>query len=188
MGYIFACAERVLSIVIRIAPHTLKAHPHSPPAAAWAATMTPACRAGGRAAQAMFQVPGPTTPGVCTAARYLSVNVRGSPGWVCIHTVAAWQAWKYSSSVECAGTSILVVTPAGDLETTPGVVAAALIVPDGVLGGAFGPWAEQAAVASVSAVTVPAVRVANGRRHIRSIYATLAAMMQRTRICECRRP
>lgn len=41
-------------------------------------------------------------------------------GWASIHTLAAWQAWKYSSSVESAGTSTLVVTPAGEMPTAPG--------------------------------------------------------------------
>jgi hypothetical protein len=63
--------------------------PHSLLAAAWAATITPAWRASGSATQVMFQVPGPTTPGACSAARYLSVSVCVSPGWPCIHTVAA---------------------------------------------------------------------------------------------------
>jgi hypothetical protein len=43
--------------------------PHSSLAAALAATITPACRGSGRAAQAMFQVPAPTTPGFWTAAK-----------------------------------------------------------------------------------------------------------------------
>jgi hypothetical protein len=43
--------------------------PHSSLAAALAATITPACRGSGSAAQAMFQVPAPTTPGVWTAAK-----------------------------------------------------------------------------------------------------------------------
>src|ERR1700744_970684 len=40
--------------------------PHSSLAAALAATITPACRGSGSAAQAMFQVPAPTTTGVWT--------------------------------------------------------------------------------------------------------------------------
>jgi hypothetical protein len=74
--------------------------PHSSLAAALAATITPACRGSGSAAQAMFQVPAPTTPGVWTAAKYLSTSAAWSPGWPCIQVFAAWQAWKYCSSVE----------------------------------------------------------------------------------------
>ncbi|ORW56553.1 hypothetical protein AWC22_06895 [Mycobacterium riyadhense] len=40
--------------------------------------------------------------------------------WAAIHTLAAWQAWKYSSSIESAGTSTLVVTPAGETPMAPG--------------------------------------------------------------------
>ncbi|SOJ56735.1 hypothetical protein MSIMFB_04210 [Mycobacterium simulans] len=40
--------------------------------------------------------------------------------WVTIHSLAAWQAWKYCSSVESAGTSTLVVTPAGETPMAPG--------------------------------------------------------------------
>ena len=74
--------------------------PHSSLAAALAATITPACRGSGSAAQAMFQVPAPATPGVWTAAKYFSTSAARSPGWPCIHVFAAWQAWKYCSSVE----------------------------------------------------------------------------------------
>src|SRR5271168_3727783 len=72
--------------------------PHSSLAAALAATITPACRDSGSAAQAMFQVPAPTTPGVWTADKQPTTSAARSPGWPCIHVFAAWQAWKYFSS------------------------------------------------------------------------------------------
>jgi hypothetical protein len=165
------------------------AQPHSSLAAALAATITPACRGSGSAAQAMFQVPAPTTPGVWTAAKYLSTSPARSPGWPCIHVFAAWQAWKYSSSVEYEGALILVVTPAGEIATRPGAAAAAVVtVLDGEVGavGAFVPVAEQPIVARTA--TVPHVRGQDGRDRTRSIYATLATVTQRTRYWECCRP
>ena len=98
----------------------------------------------------MFQVPVPTAPGAWTAAKYLSTSTCRSPRLACIHVVAAWQAWKYSSSVDRAGTLIVVVTPAGETPTTPGgAVAPACTVPDGVtdVGPPFLPPAEQPVVA-----------------------------------------
>jgi hypothetical protein len=51
---------------------------------------------------------------------------------VSIHTLAAWQAWKYCSSVESAGTSTLVVTPAGERPIAPGgAEPVVLVLPDG---------------------------------------------------------
>lgn len=41
-------------------------------------------------------------------------------GWASIQSRAAWQAWKYSSSVDSAGTSTLVVTPVGEMPMAPG--------------------------------------------------------------------
>jgi hypothetical protein len=169
------------------------AQPHSSLAAALAATITPACRASGSAAQAMFQVPAPTTPGVWTAVKYLSTSPARSPGWPCIDVFAAWQAWKYSSSVEYEGTLILVVTPAGEIATTPGAAAAAVVtVLDGEVDavGAFVPVAEQPIVADAAArtATVPHVRGRDGRDRTWSIYATLATVTQRTRYWECCRP
>lgn len=167
--------------------------PHSSLAAALAATITPACRGSGSVAQAMFQVPAPTTPGVWTAAKYLSTSPAWSPGWPCIHVFAAWQAWKYSSSVEYEGTLILVVTPAGEIAMTPGAAAAAVVT---VLGGvvdavgAFVPAAEQPVIANAAArtATVLHVRGRDGHDRTRSIYATLATVTQRTRYWECCRP
>ena len=167
--------------------------PHSSLAAALAATITPACRGSGSAVQAVFQVPAPTTPGVWTAAKYRSTSPARSPGWPCIHVFAAWQAWKYSSSVEYEGTLILVVTPAGEIATTRGAAAAAVVtVLDGVVDavGANVSAAEQPVVADAAArtATVPHVRGRDGRDRTRSIYATLATVMQRTRFWECCRP
>ena len=167
--------------------------PHSSLAAALAATITPACRGSGSAAQAMFQVPAPTTPGVWTAAKYLSTSPAWSPGWPCIHVFAAWQAWKYCSSVEYEGTLILVVTPAGEIATTPGAAAAAVVaVLDGEVDtvGDLVPVAEQPAIADAAARTaaVPDIRGRGGRDRTRLIYATLTTVMQRTRFWECCRP
>ena len=167
--------------------------PHSSLAAALAATITPACRGSGSAAQAMFQVPAPKTPGVCTAAKYLSTSPVRSPGWPCIHVFAAWQAWKYSSSVEYEGTLILVVTPAGEIATTPGAAAAAVVtVLDGEVDTVedFVPVEEQPAIADAAARTaaVPDIRGRDGRDRTRLIYATLTTVMQRTRFWDCCRP
>src|ERR1700722_19625325 len=167
--------------------------PHSSSAAALAATITPACRGSGSAAQAIFQVPAPTTPGVWTAAKYFSTSPARSPGWPSIQVFAAWQAWKYSSSVEYDGTLTLVVTPAGEIATTPGAAAAAVVtVLDGVLDtvGADLSAAEQPVIADVAArtATVPHIRERDGRDRTRSIYATLTTVMQRTRFWECCRP
>ena len=88
---------------------------------------------------------------------------------------------------------ILVVTPAGEIATTPGAAAAAVVtVLDGGVDavGAFVPVAEQPIVADAAARTaaVPHVRGRDGRDRTRSIYATLATVMQRTRFWECCRP
>jgi hypothetical protein len=141
----------------------------------------------------MFQVPAPTTPGAWTAAKYLSTNACRSPGWPCIHIVAAWQAWKYSSSVDRAGKLILVVTPAGEIETTPGsTVAAGFKVLGGVTGvsGPFSRSAEQPVIGetAVNTTTVPHTRGRNGRHRTPSIYVTLTAVTQRTGFWECCRP
>jgi hypothetical protein len=75
---------------------------------------------------------------------------------------AAWQAWKYSSSVEYEGTLILVVTPAGEIATTPRAAAAAVVtVLDGEVDavGAFVSVAEQPIIADAArTATVPHVR------------------------------
>ena len=87
---------------------------------------------------------------------------------------------------------ILVVTPAGEIATTAGAVAAAVVtVLDGEVDavGAFVPVAEQPIIADAArTATVPHVRGRDGRDRTRSIYATLATVTQRTRIWECCRP
>jgi hypothetical protein len=77
------------------------------------------------------------------------------------------------------------VTPAGDMATTPGV-ATALVALDGVTGGAFESLVEQPA--AVRTATVPHISRRNGSDRTRPIYATLAAVIQRTRFWECCRP
>ena len=88
---------------------------------------------------------------------------------------------------------ILVVTPAGEIATTPGAAAAAVVtVPDGEVDtvGAFAPGAEQPVItdAAVRTAIVSKIKGRDGRDRTRSIYATLATVMQRTRFWECCRP
>lgn len=94
--------------------------------------------------------------------------------------------------MECAGTAIFVVTPAGEVEMTPGAVAAAaLVVLDGATeaGGAFGPPAEQLATADMRHKTAAAQTGGQQWRvRTRSIYAKLAAVTKRIRFWECCRP
>jgi hypothetical protein len=94
-------------------------YPHSSLAAACAAVMTAACRARLSSAHRAFQLPAVPEGDACSIARYGSNSDAPVLGWASIHTFAAWQAWKYSSSVEFAGTSTLVVTPAGDRPMAP---------------------------------------------------------------------
>ena len=107
----------------------------------------------------------------------------------CIHVFAAWQAWKYSSSVDCAGASTRVVTP---LEDTPGRATGegCETVGGAAPCGGVGAPAEQPAVTDIAVKTaaVPHIKGPIGRRRTRSIYATLATVMQRTRFWECCRP
>ena len=88
---------------------------------------------------------------------------------------------------------ILVVTPAGEIATTAGAVAAAAVtVLDGEVDtvGANVSVAEQPVITDAAArtATVPDIRRRDGRDRTRSIYATLATVMQRTRFWECCRP
>jgi hypothetical protein len=88
---------------------------------------------------------------------------------------------------------ILVVTPAGEIATTSGAAAAAVVTAlDGFVDavGANVPVAEQPVIADAAArtPTVPHVRGRDGRDRTRSIYATLATVTQRTRYWECCRP
>jgi hypothetical protein len=88
---------------------------------------------------------------------------------------------------------ILVVTPAGDVATAPGAVAAAVVTAlDGEVDtvGPLVPVAEQPVITDAAArtATVPDIRGRDGRDRTRSIYATLATVMQRTRFWECCRP
>ncbi len=88
---------------------------------------------------------------------------------------------------------ILVVTPAGEIATTPGAAAAAVVtVLDGGVAtvGANVSVAEQPVITDAAArtATVPHIGGRDGRDRTRSIYATLATVMQRTRFWECCRP
>ena len=88
---------------------------------------------------------------------------------------------------------ILVVTPAGEIATTPGAGAAAVItVLDGEVDtvGADVSVAEQPVItdAAVRTATVFKIRGRDAHDRTRSIYATLATVMQRTRYWECCRP
>ena len=94
--------------------------PHSSLAAACAATITRRlpCRA---------QLRPPRVPAARNARRgrldhrqvRLDQRLADRLPWASIHTFAAWQAWKYSSSVDSAGTSTRVVTPPGETPMAP---------------------------------------------------------------------
>jgi hypothetical protein len=102
-----------------------------------------------------------------TIARYGSNNATPALGCASIQTFAAWQAWKYSSSVESAGTSTLVVTPPGETPTAPGgAEAGPRGMPDGradddvtlPLGAPF----EHPVTANKNAATTTATRCPGG--------------------------
>jgi hypothetical protein len=161
-------------------------------AAARAAVITAACRAGVRSVHRAFHVPAVPDRDAWIMPRYGSNSDPPVLGCASIHTFAAWQAWKYSSSVESAGTSTLVVTPPGETPTAPG---GAEVAPDGrgddELTFPSGEPLEHPATATKNATTRTAPRCPWGRRpHQRtvSIYATLAAVMERFGFCECCRP
>jgi hypothetical protein len=84
------------------------------------------------------------------------------------------------------------VTPAGEIETPGGAVAPACTAPGGVtdVGGPFLWSAEQPVIAetAVNTTTMPHTRGRHGRHRTPSIYATLAAVTQRTGFWECCRP
>ena len=91
-----------------------------------------AWRASVRSDHRVFQVPSVPADDAWTIARYPSNSDAPVLGWASIHIFAAWQAWKYSSSVESAGTSTLVVTPAGERPMAPGgAEVGPLGMPDG---------------------------------------------------------
>lgn len=163
--------------------------------------ITAACRAGLSWAHGTFQVPAVPDGDACTIARYGSNSGRSARGRASIHAFAAWQAWKYCSSVASAGTSTRVVTPAGESPTAPGGAAPE---PVGLAGGRddgpAGPgrvpgwmlW-EQPASADVTARAVVTASVVPNRdrrphRRTMSIYATLAVVIERFEFCECCRP
>ena len=120
-------------------------------------------------------------------------------GWASIQTRAAWQAWKYSSSVDSAGTSTLVVTPAGEMPMAPGGNGPG--APDGRADDAavglaalpLWPPDEHPATANKPAATTTRTKTpptgfgAQQQRTI-SIYATLTGVMERTGFSECCRP
>jgi hypothetical protein len=104
----------------RAAQNRSPRYPQSSLAAARAAVITAACRAGVRSVHRAFQVPAVPDCDAWTIPRYGSNSDPPVLGCASIQTFAAWQAWKYSSSVESAGTSTLVVTPPGERPTAPG--------------------------------------------------------------------
>ena len=86
----------------------------------------------------------------------------------------------------------LVVTPAGEIATTPGAAAAVVTVLDGEVdtAGSNVAVAEQPVSTDAAARTaiVSKIRGRDSRDRTRSIYATLATVMQRARFWECCRP
>src|SRR5215217_6251720 len=138
--------------------------PQSPLAAPSTAMITPACCAGVSCAHGVLKLPGPTKSGAWRTFKYGSTSVFGSACWLSIHTLAAWQAWPYCSSVASAGTSTLVVTPPGDTSTAPGFAGSAgsggssLVEVVAVDGAVFSSPPEQPASASVSTAMHSAAR------------------------------
>jgi hypothetical protein len=108
-----------------------------------------------------------------------------------IHVVAAWQARKYSSSVDSAGAPTAVVTPAGDFSTAPGAAScvaneddgAALLV--GVAEAVDDDAGRDPDEHPASAAMVIMTAASNGRRRMQPIYATLADVLERTTCQEC---
>jgi hypothetical protein len=99
------------------------------------------------------------------------------------------QACAYCSSVDSAGTSIRVVTPPGDVPTEPDGGAAsvegrALLAGAGVVEVLCPPPPDEHAASAATTLAT-----ANRDRHryprMESIYATLAAMTERTVNREC---
>ncbi|SBS78582.1 hypothetical protein MHPYR_60070 [uncultured Mycobacterium sp.] len=160
-----------------------------PSAAARTAMMTAACCAVDSWPHVLLNVAGPAGALLCSSWRNGSTNVVGSPPLPSIHVLEAMQACAYCSSVDSAGTSIRVVTPPGDVPTVPDGEAAsvdscALLDGAGVVDGLCPPPpGEHAASAATPAAA------ANRERHryprMESIYATLAAMTERTVNREC---
>ncbi len=134
-------------------------------------------------------------------ARYGSICVCGSPGRADIHSLAAWQAWKYSSSVESAGAFTDVVTPAAETPITGGAPEASRVWVAELLGAAHTCEDDEAAGAfelgeHATSSSAPAKDNAAGRLtaavterrcwlRMPTIYATLADVMERTGFREC---
>ena len=106
------------------------------------------------------------------------------------------QACAYCSSVDSAGTSTRVVTPSGDTPIGSEGVPASTDCP-GLIGGAGAcevacppPPEEHAIRVAVAIATTKAEadRERHRYRRMDSIYATLAAVMERTGSRECCRP
>jgi hypothetical protein len=104
------------------------------------------------------------------------------------------QAWKYSSSVDSAGAPTAVVTPPGEVPTSPGGAERAGVVSgdpstcdegseeDGA--GASSPPLEQP-VRATPPVTAAAAKRRGRHLRMRPIYATLAGVMERTVVLGC---
>ena len=145
--------------------------------------MTAARRAGDSCDHGVLNVPGLGASEVWTLARYGSIWVLGSPDCCSIHSRAALQAWKYSSSVDSASASTEVVTPPGE---TPEPAAAE--VPVGVVGDDAGPPSvpeEQPTRITKHAVAkIAATVVARwGCPRMQSIYATRFAVLVTFNVC-----
>lgn len=125
-------------------------------------------------------------------ARYGSIIDCPVPACVSIHTFAAWQAWKYSSSVDSAGASTLVVTPPGEIPMAPG--GGELVDVDGrgdeCVGLSPPSLCEQAATAVRPAATTSSAQRGGrpGNQCTVLIYATLLGVMECSGFWECCRP
>lgn len=146
--------------------------------------MTAAWRAGASCDHGVSKVLGPGASEDCSVARYGSIWACRSPGCCSIHSRAARQAWKYSSSVDSAAALTDVVTPPGEI---PEPSAADGWVSEPVDAGEdTGPPSvpdEQPKRVAKPAVARAAARY--GCLRMPSIYATLAAVIDGTAFEEC---
>ena len=149
--------------------------------------MTAARRAGDSCDHGVLNVPGLGASDVWTLARYGSIWVLESPDCCSIHSRAALQAWKYSSSVDSASASTEVVTPPGETPE-PAAAEVSVGVPVGVVGDDAGPPSvpeEQPTRITKHAVAkVAATVVARwGCPRMQSIYATRFAVLVAGLVC-----
>ena len=151
--------------------------------------MTAAWRAGDSCDHGVSNVLGPGASEDCSVARYGSIWVPGSPDCCSIHSRAARQAWKYSSSVDSAAALTDVVTPPGEIPEPSAADGWVSVRVDAGDDGAGPPSVpdEHPTRTGKLAVARAAARAAarSGYLRIPTIYATLAAVIDGTAFQEC---